>query len=278
MYLSTLLINTGADPDRPRPGRLWLRNLYRVHQRLCMAFPSEPRRTADGPFLQPYDPADFPEDRHLADRKPSEVPVDVLRHVHARRDEKSGFLFRVDPQRGGRAVIVVLSAPRPDWDYAFQNARHLLASPPSPPRTLNFKIEPGDKFGFKLQANPTKRPPLTKKEWKQKKDAGAHVPRPRRQLTWSDGDDPTEVFKGWLRTRAEHAGFRLLDDRLHVSSIGYVYIRKGGSDDKGQRLRSVHYQGDLEVTQPENFRRALQSGIGPAKAFGFGLLSIKPVR
>ncbi len=42
MYLSSLLIDVGDNPDRPRPGRLWLRNLYHVHQRLCMAFPSDP--------------------------------------------------------------------------------------------------------------------------------------------------------------------------------------------------------------------------------------------
>ena len=48
MYLSCLLIDVGDNPDRPRPGRLWLRNLYHVHQRLCMAFPSARKtRTSD---------------------------------------------------------------------------------------------------------------------------------------------------------------------------------------------------------------------------------------
>ena len=40
VYLSRLMIDIGNDPTRERPGRLWLRNLYHVHQRLCMAFPS----------------------------------------------------------------------------------------------------------------------------------------------------------------------------------------------------------------------------------------------
>ena len=50
MYLSCLLIDVGDDPDRPRPGRTWLRNIYHVHQRLCMAFPSRERMEADPPF------------------------------------------------------------------------------------------------------------------------------------------------------------------------------------------------------------------------------------
>ena len=52
MYHSVLLVNVGADPNRLRPGRLWVRNLYRIHQRLCMAFPDDPRRRHDPAFLQ----------------------------------------------------------------------------------------------------------------------------------------------------------------------------------------------------------------------------------
>lgn len=38
VYESLLVVNAGADPDHARPGRQWMRNPYRVHQRLCMAF------------------------------------------------------------------------------------------------------------------------------------------------------------------------------------------------------------------------------------------------
>ncbi len=114
MYLSCLLINVGDNPDRPRPGRLWLRNLYHVHQRLCMAFPSASRRSADPQFLCPFNPDDF-------GPKP----------VHAARSMDAGFLFRIDPQPSGRVVILVQSASMPDWDYAFHNADYLLAAPPS---------------------------------------------------------------------------------------------------------------------------------------------------
>jgi hypothetical protein len=50
MYLSHLMIEVGSDPDRPRPGRLWLRNMYHVHQRLCMAFlPPVSKKNKDDP-------------------------------------------------------------------------------------------------------------------------------------------------------------------------------------------------------------------------------------
>ena len=89
MYLSALLVDVGTDPDRPRPGRLWLRNLYRVHQRLCMAFPSAARKPDDPHFLKPFKPQDF------GTSKPKQV------HVARRTD--AGFLFRIDPQAAASA-------------------------------------------------------------------------------------------------------------------------------------------------------------------------------
>jgi CRISPR system Cascade subunit CasE len=261
MYLSTLLIDVGSNPDRPRPGRLWLRNLYRVHQRLCMAFPSRPRVDADPEFLKPYDPAQFGDGQ-----------------VHVARGSKAGFLFRVDPQPGGTAVILVLSASEPNWDYAFHNARHLLAGPPEKPRPLQLLIEPGRRFRFRLLANPTKRPPLAKAQRIEKKQAGEKVKRPRMQITWKEGDDPAEAFADWLCARAEKAGFRIDPKDLTISNIGYVYVHKGGREDAAQRLRSARYEGILEVTDADAFAQTLAAGIGPAKAFGFGLLSLVPVR
>ncbi len=101
MFLSLLEIDVGDNPDRPRPGRNWLRNLYHVHQRLCMAFPSAARKADDPDFLKPYRPEDFPEQRHIADARAKAVATAALRHVHAPRGENRGFLFRIDPRPAG---------------------------------------------------------------------------------------------------------------------------------------------------------------------------------
>lgn len=138
MYLSCLLIDVGEDPDRPRPGRLWLRNRHRVHQRLCMGFPSQSRRSDDPDFLKPFDPADF--------GKPDGPP----------RSPDSGFLFRIDPQPGGRVVILVQSAVAPDWDYAFHNAKYLLAACPQV-REFDPSFAKDQSLRFRLVVNPTRR-------------------------------------------------------------------------------------------------------------------------
>jgi CRISPR system Cascade subunit CasE len=225
-----------------------------------MAFPSKHRTDDDPGFLKPYDPAQFGEGQ-----------------VHVERGNGAGFLFRVEPQPGGSALILVLSAGEPDWDYAFHNAQHLLAGPPAEPRPLQLTIETGRRFRFRLLANPTKRPPLTKAQWLAKKQAGEKVKRPRMQITWKEGDDPAETFAGWLCSKGGRAGFRIDPKEIEVSNIGYVHIRKGKDDDKVQRLRSARFDGILEVTDADAFAKTLAAGIGPAKGFGFGLLSVAPV-
>ena len=43
LHLTRLTVNAGGDPNRPRPGRMWMQNPYRIHQRLAMAFPDVSR-------------------------------------------------------------------------------------------------------------------------------------------------------------------------------------------------------------------------------------------
>ncbi len=136
MFLSQLLIDTGLDPDRPRPGRRWLGNPYHVHQRLCMAFPSAGRRAADGAFLAPYRPEDFQE------------------HARVPRDAEAGFLYRVEPGAQGRAVILVQSVVVPDFAWAFHNAGFLLAAPPAT-KPYEPTLSEGERLRFRLRANPT---------------------------------------------------------------------------------------------------------------------------
>lgn len=292
MYLSSLLIDVGDNPDRTRPGRLWLRNLYHVHQRLCMAFPSDLRLQRDPKFLAPYDPCDFPEQRHLADMSKLEVDADILKQVHAKRNQDSGFLFRVDPLPGGRAVILVQSAAWPDWDYAFHNASFLAACEV---KTYDPGFVKGQPLRFRLMANPTRKVETIKKKERQnhtkeelKEIAGRHgkrlpVPGAAEIKAWrlKNPDKDARIFIDsqlfhWLARRAEAAGFSVKEESTTMQP-GYIYVQKKKSpDDKGQRLRSARYDGILQVTDPDSLRQAVIQGIGPGKAFGFGLLSLAP--
>ncbi|MBN2377073.1 MAG: type I-E CRISPR-associated protein Cas6/Cse3/CasE [Sedimentisphaerales bacterium] len=256
MFISTLLIDTGSNPDRPRPGRLWLRNLYRVHQRLCMAFPSKERVRNDEHFLKPYNPTNFGEGQ-----------------VHVKRGTENGFLFRIDPQPAGNVVILVLSAIEPDWDYAFHNAGFLLAAPYKV-KKYTPSIENGQRFRFRLMANPTKKIDTISKQEKQSLTSEERTSKKGRH--GKRVSVPNEELFEWLVHKGEKCGFTLGDDM--IIQPGYVYMNKTNEAGKGQRLRSARYEGILEIINPNAFRETLVRGIGPGKAFGFGLLSIAPVQ
>ena len=280
MYLSCLLIDVGSNPDRPRPGRLWLRNLYRVHQRLCMSFPSDSCKAEDPQFLRPYKPDNFTEQRHLADKPGHEVDQGVLTDVHAPRDASRGFLYRIDPQPSpGRAVILVQSAVKPDWEYAFQNAHHLLAALPEV-KSVDPRFANGQRLRFRILANPVRK--VSKKsldfagkpfdeQWK-----GKDVPVPTADLDkWLE----RRAEPGWSATKNSEGkqsppGFRV-SETIQIQG-GYVHVNKGLDQAGGRRVRSARYEGILVVTDADNFHNTLIRGIGPGKAFGFGLLSVAP--
>lgn len=291
MYYSALMIDVGDNPDRPRPGRTWLRNLYHVHQRLCMAFPATTRQADDRDFLQPYRPEDFAADQ-----------------VHVPRGNYAGFLFRIDAVVGGGAVILVQSANLPDWGYAFHNAGHLLATAPQVwEKELDFTV--GQQFKFRLLANPTRKvgtapksarsaePPCTCRRSERSTESGVantpHAPdcpvrayrdsvRPhgRRLPVGAERDS----LVAWLADRGPGGGFALVaqDTESLIIQPGYAYARVPapgkGLEATPVRYRAVRYDGVLVVTDADRLRETVIRGIGPAKSFGFGLLSLAPLR
>ena len=274
MYLSNLLIDLGTDPDRPRPGRLWLRNVYHVHQRLCMGFPAPSRKEDDPEFLMPFHPDDFPQ---IGEGKPAQPS----------RSPGHGFLFRVDPLPAGRAVILLQSAARPDWNYAFQNARMFLAADPEV-REFSPAFATGDTLRFRIRIN------LSKKSRTSNDGVDLRTPRPgldklgrersqskRVALTWDKDRDRDEAVREWFESKGTRNGFTVSE--FQVVNVGWVVgnrpktkAQSEGDNDSGRRIefRSALLEGTLTVADAELFAHALALGIGSAKAFGFGLLSV----
>lgn len=267
MYLSNLLIDVGANPDRPRPGRLWLRNVYRVHQRLCMAFPDKRRKEDDPQFLKPFAEEDFPETIAAKDEA-------ATGDVHQPRSGQNGFLYRIDlrlqdprdkdQSAGGPPVILVLSAKEPDWNYAFQNAP-LLSAPPKT-KVFTFKPAAGEQYHFRLKANTVRKV--------------GHGPLNGNRV--SVGRDPA-ALTDWLWRKGEAHGFEPLfepkengwDPRWRLESgMLRAWREKGEKEREAMSFAFGLFDGVLRVKDPGRLVDAVQSGIGHGKAFGFGLLSL----
>ena len=81
--------------------------------------------------------------------------------------------------------------------------------------------------------------------------------------------DPQEAYE-WLAYHQEKCGFKILN---LVSTSNKVYSMM---EDKMIQHGCLDYSGLLEVTDIEKFKNTVLKGIGRAKAFGFGLLSLNP--
>lgn len=302
MYHSHLLINVGDNPDRPdwNITRRWLRNLYRVHQRLCMAFPSQvpdEREERIAAYCVPYAGGG-----HQVQHLPGELDT---ADIHHSRSDQSGFLFRIDHpvdyDRGvRRPVIIIQSANKPDWNDAFGldegavdargrpigNASFLLSAQPQirevgidvvndslvlTGANKHHNIAHGDHVRFRLRANPV----VTD-------DGKRHRLRISDDAFKSGGQIRERAFnqahKEWLQRKFGGAA-----DELEVSALvtGWTHgWRTKHEPQPRQRMRwwSVLFEGIFQVGDVDVLKRLLESGIGPAKAFGFGLLSIAPAR
>lgn len=260
MYLSSLRIDLRASGAGPTIGGKWLSNRYRVHQRLCMAFPAPQRLIADPDFLAPFAPADFPMLREGADRHRDEVGADELAQVHAPRTARDGFLFRIDPVREG-AQIIVQSATVPNWSYAFANFRGVLAAEPQV-REFAPLFARGQRLQFRLEANP-----MRKIDTKSTPDGtrrhGRRVPV------------PAAACVDWLRRFEGAAGFSVDPQAVRLES-GVARARKSSDSSDGVSYFTARFEGVLTVVGPEAFSQKLFAGFGSAKAYGFGLMSVVP--
>jgi CRISPR system Cascade subunit CasE len=95
----------------------------------------------------------------------------------------------------------------------------------------------------------------------------------------------------WLRRRGELSGFSLpsIPSGHEVPSIRIIPEDKLTSRISGQRydpttgrergitFGSILFEGVLQITNVDDFRKALEKGLGPGKAYGFGLLSVAPL-
>jgi CRISPR system Cascade subunit CasE len=188
----------------------------------------------------------------------------------AARDE-FGVLFRVESRRDGKVILLVQSQVEPDWSRL--PVGYLLETGGNPACKLVSShyagLETGRRLLFRLLANPTKRVSAKNTE----EDA--------RWLGKRIELRSEEDQIAWLRRKGDAAGFRLLAARVNrdVPNVQTMPRPKTSGWREKSRLSfgSALFNGELEITDSERFRQALSDGVGPGKAYGFGLLSISPI-
>lgn len=157
------------------------------------------------------------------------------------------FLWRLERQ-AGRPVLFIQSESEPDWTTLIDED-YLSRQMPSKPLDYWQRLAPGQLYGFCLKANPT-------------------VRRQGKRL----GLVKIEEQLAWLHRQGEQNGFQILGAMVSDSEV--EQYRKSRQDAAYIRIRTVRYDGHLKVLEPEAFRTVLKNGLGHAKAFGCGLLTL----
>ncbi|MCW5775619.1 MAG: type I-E CRISPR-associated protein Cas6/Cse3/CasE [Phycisphaeraceae bacterium] len=201
--------------------------------------------------------------------------------TEARREY--GVLFRAEPdEQLGRVAVYVQSLVEPDWSY-LRNGEYLVREP-EPPKDLARaygRLRSGQELRFRIRANPTRRIARPKHGDEGIKGKRVALLREDQQAAWL-------ARKGRERVKGCPGGFELLTRevvepdgrRCQFPSVNICDEGPQWGQRNGGTLThvAVRFDGILRITDADAFRATLARGIGPGKAFGFGLLSIAPVR
>ena len=173
-----------------------------------------------------------------------------------RDGEKRDFLTRIDQIGNGFRLLIVspMEPVRPQWC----TPDSWRGTKPIPDNYFNHH-----RYRFQLCANPTKKIAVEKLGGGFTKN-GHRVPlRTREELV------------AWIHRKGEQSGFQIEEKLLRTLRQGTEYFQK-------KQLRGLHnaveFKGILKVMDKQKFRESFEKGIGSAKAFGFGLLSLAPIK
>jgi len=176
-------------------------------------------------------------------------------------EAKGRTLWRIDTLRG-KTYLLILSRERPDLSRAVEQFGTGAAWETKNYDILLNSVRKGERFRFRLTANPT----VSRSSPK-----SADVKKPRGTV---HAHITTEYQRLWLLQTSERRGFHLNGDSFDVTESRWRDFRKGTEGKQRVTLLSATYEGTLEVTDAEKFRETLASGIGRGKAYGMGLLTV----
>ena len=172
--------------------------------------------------------------------------------------ERKRNLWRID-NLNGRLYLLILSEDVPDLkmiEKQFSPA-YEHGETKSYDKLLE-RIKKGSSWQFRIVANPTKS--LSSRDGSRGK-----------VIAISD----REHQKEWLMKKGEKNGFHLEKGTFDVvQGMWHIFSKRKNNTSMKVSLKSVAFEGKLEITDEEKFKYALVKGIGKEKAYGNGLMTI----
>ncbi|MGP3947191.1 type I-E CRISPR-associated protein Cas6/Cse3/CasE [Streptomyces sp. 7N604] len=203
-------------------------------------------------------------------------------------DERT--LWRLDTDNPRRPVLFVLSQSKPDWTHMVESSgwpdadgEHAAVRDYTP---LLARIALGREFAFRVTANPVQNTSTPVKP------SGVQAERAARgeRRSYRIGHRTAAQQLTWFLQRTPRWGFEVppapvdtYDDKaaepardLRLVARNRLSFRKNDAG-KPVILHTATFEGRLRITDTSLLTDALLTGIGPAKAYGCGLLTLAPL-
>jgi len=179
-------------------------------------------------------------------------------------------LWRLDEEVS--TMLYVVSPEQPDFAGLAEQAGWPTTERGTvkPYDALLDALDVGQRWAFRLTANPSR----------YVRDPADGKARRRGHVTVGHQEQ-------WLVDRAPEHGFMVAspDDAVEGARSGpfSVLTKRStheftrGTSSRPVTISTAQFDGELEITDAGLLRKALVSGIGPAKAYGCGLLTLAPI-
>lgn len=183
---------------------------------------------------------------------------------------------RTDSARHHRPELLVLTDSRPSWEHLVEQAGWPGAEDPQQLvrdyRPLLDKIQRGREFRLRVRATPvTATKKLDKPSPAQEKRLSDVRPRGERVA------HRTATHQlAWFQGRLPRCGFEARDAVL-VARDRLVFSKDDGGTRRRVVLTTATCDAVVRIADPEQVRHHLLAGLGPAKGYGCGLLTLAPI-
>ena len=179
-------------------------------------------------------------------------------------------LWRVDHLPNAQVTLYIVSPTAPDLTHLIEQAGWPTTETwqTRPYDSLLNSLEAGQQWAFRLTANPVR--------------SGHRTPDDTHTRRF--GHVTVAQQREWLIARAKPAGFTIPTgelgepDVLVHNRISHTFQRTRDRHSGKVTIQAATYDGRLEIADADALRRTLVQGLGHAKAYGCGLLTLAPQR
>ncbi|MGW2161602.1 type I-E CRISPR-associated protein Cas6/Cse3/CasE [Nonomuraea sp. NPDC001699] len=208
------------------------------------------------------------------------------------------ILWRLDADNPHRPFLFVLTVTRPDWSHLVEQAgwpsadgEHVAVRDYAP---LLAQIAVGRQFAFRLTANPVQNISSPIKPSATQLERATEAKR----RSFRIGHRTITAQLNWFLSRMGRWGFEIPSAHIDTPAPGLEApndkqtppppdlriiarerrsFRKKSNGAKPVVLHIATYEGRLRITDTAIFTERLLCGIGPAKSYGCGLLTLAPL-